>query len=175
VYAVSPGDRFPPWVMSRFHDHNGVARRRSRSLALDAPNRQNIDARCYLGHAVITTVRSEDGRLTTHRVEGGTGVSEIQEALDRYRANRTPDILWDFSRADPNWIPSTPEVQYLVAAIRDGDRSPEDRTAFVVRTKLGYGMARMAQAFSESGGLPHEIQVFYDVEGALDWLAATTR
>jgi hypothetical protein len=59
---------------------------------------------------------------------------------------------------------------FIKKAARLGKARKNGRTAVVVRTQLQYGLARMAETFTELASVSYRVQVFRSKEEAHAWL-----
>lgn len=78
--------------------------------------------------------------------------------------------LWDMTRLDFHLMDNNRLEHMLEIRLRYPERG-RARLALLVDSPLQYGVSRMYEMLSESRGLPQSIQVFYERQQAVDWLA----
>jgi hypothetical protein len=126
----------------------------------------------------ITRCVNGDRQLTTFTLTGRPSADELSEVIRQTYDGPPPtrDSLWDCRQAG-GLILSSDEIRRIVTELLERAAGCEarkgGRTAVVVPTDLGFGMARMAQIITEvsEAKLTFELGIFRTVEEAGDWFA----
>lgn len=114
----------------------------------------------------------EDVALVT---EGRVTVEELDDAIQAMLGapefHEGMRVLLDHRKADWSGM-QLADIHRRVALIRrDAEQIGRQRVAFVAPNQIGFGLARMIEAFVESH-VAYAVRVFSDVDEARAWLAA---
>lgn len=121
---------------------------------------------------MIESSRFEERGFTRYVCTGVVTLEDLMAAINGfYGSDPTPNSLWDVSAADVTQIPTggmrqLAEFAKVRAAVRAGGR-----TAIVAGDPVGFGLARMYEAFAEVTGHEIQVRVFQDRGDAERWLA----
>ena len=121
--------------------------------------------------AQIQSTTDKD-RDTTLLVVTGTVTSEdvIRGLRDFYATTCTANALWDFSGSNLQDARLEQLAAVLAAAKAYGHLRQGGKTALVVPSDLGFGLARMYESMAELKNHPVEHGVFRSRTDALAWL-----
>jgi acyl CoA:acetate/3-ketoacid CoA transferase len=118
----------------------------------------------------------ESEKLLTVHICSGTILKQelINTVKALYDSEPTPNHLWDltetdFSKINADDLKDIAEFAKQYAPTRIGCR-----TALVAASALGFGLARMYEAFSENTGQCVEISVFHSRKEAEEWISAVS-
>lgn len=121
----------------------------------------------------IKTKRDSSNELTEHVVKGFVTDDEMFACeADFYKSDPTKLQLWDMSAADLGKITSEGLRKFVSRSAQLGKVRKGGRTAVIVRTKLQYGLGRMAEIFGEVESLPFAFSLFRKRDEAVAWLKA---
>ena len=123
--------------------------------------------------ATIKTTFHPNKDLTTFKVTGKLKPDAIYDCLAAYfEGSVTLRTLWDITEAT---VPSVTadEICSLAKYVRNlSDARIGGKTAIISNDDLGYGMSRMLGTLYELEHIPFEIQVFRNLDEAMDWIGA---
>ena len=123
--------------------------------------------------AQIQTSIERERDLTILTLTGPVAAADVVGALrDFYAGPCTAKALWDFTGSDLHAAKMTDLAAVLTAAKTLAPRRAGGKTALVVPSDLGFGMARMYESMAELKNHPVGHGVFRNREDALHWLAA---
>lgn len=120
----------------------------------------------------VETILDPARELTILTLSGTVAAADVVGALrDFYAGPCTRKALWDFSRADLRASTAEDLAAVLAAAQDLAARRTGGKTALVVPTDLGFGLARMYEAMAELKNHPVGHGVFRALADAQAWLA----
>jgi hypothetical protein len=107
-------------------------------------------------------------------VAKATGMMTSNDFLDwtadYYSGTTTLFVLWDLSEANLSEI-NTGNIRDDAKLTKSlADKRKGGKTAIVSGNSLEYGISRMLETFYEMEEVPFEVQVFYDIDKAMEWL-----
>lgn len=123
----------------------------------------------------ITLEVYEEKDLAIFTAEGSITVQDVCDSIDSYYSGPIMSlILWDATRLDlAPWqkddILSAVRKVKAYSHLRVGGRS-----ALVFPRDLNFGLAKMFQAYSEVDNLQIEVEVFRNIEEAIEWLGRSS-
>lgn len=124
--------------------------------------------------ALIETVKGDQQDLTVHTIHGEINGDEIIEKIkDGIDEKHTLYVLWDFRQAEITDLPIEKMYQILTIGKKLAEARKTGKTAIVVSNDLGFGLARMYEAYSEIEVFSTEIRAFRTIEQARAWLGIT--
>jgi hypothetical protein len=120
---------------------------------------------------MIETTVDINHNLTIQKCSGNLTTKEVIDVVNSfYDGSPTRHALWDFSNASMNNIPAE-NIRRIFTLIKDlGFARQGGKTAVVVPTDLGFGLARMFQIMSDTEDFPFKIKVFRYYGEARQWL-----
>jgi hypothetical protein len=119
----------------------------------------------------VRTIDHTEKDLTEHIATGDVLDEEMFEAQRQFfEKGPTRLQLWDLTECSMAGITMGGMRTFIEKATRFGKARKNGRTAVVVSTQLQYGLARMAETFTELASVPYEVQVFRSKEEAHAWL-----
>jgi hypothetical protein len=120
----------------------------------------------------ITSQIDQSNQLTTHIATGDISSDDIIRAIESfYKENPTKNVIWDFRDAGPDALLSYDKLENIARFTKKHLESRRSgKTALVVSTDVGFGLARMYGAFAEIENLSHSVQVFRFMDEATQWL-----
>ena len=114
-------------------------------------------------------------QLTIHTCSGTILKQELIDVLRViYASEPTPNHLWDITETDFSQIKGEDLQEIAEFVNQNAPREIYGRIALVSASSLGFGLARMFEAFTENAGLPVEITVFRSHEDAEEWASAVS-
>ena len=114
-------------------------------------------------------------RLTIHTCYGTILKQELIDAIKAlYDSGPTPNHLWDLTETDFSQIKGDDVKEIAEFAAQYAPMRMGGRTALVSASSLGFGLARMYEAFAENAGQSTEINVFRSPEEAEEWISAVS-
>jgi hypothetical protein len=123
----------------------------------------------------ITVQTDESKDLTTFQA---TGVLTLEEQLAAlrpfYEGNPTKNVLFDLRAITGNRVSSSELEQIADLMARYKDKRPQGKTALLVSGKADYGLGRMVSIMAETKEVPVQVQVFYSIDEAMEWLGSTS-
>ena len=121
----------------------------------------------------IQTSFDQDRNLTILTLTGPVAAADLVGALrDFYAGPCTARALWDFTGSDLHGAKMVDLAAVLAAAKTLAPRRAGGKTALVMPSDLGFGLARMYDSMAEIKNHPVDHGVFRNREDALHWLAA---
>jgi hypothetical protein len=121
--------------------------------------------------AQIDIVKDPKLQLTTITVKGETTAAEISKTILAHNKDQvTILILWDLSQATIEKLTVDDVHGFVGTASLFTQARKGGKTAVVVPTDLGFGMARIYDSLHEVGQSPVSHMTFRDKESALNWL-----
>ena len=121
----------------------------------------------------IQTSFDQDRNLTILTLTGPVAAADLVGALrDFYAGPCTARALWDFTGSDLHNAKMVDLAAVLAAAKTLAPRRAGGKTALVMPSDLGFGLARMYDSMAELKNHPVGHGVFRNREDALHWLAA---
>ena len=123
--------------------------------------------------AHVETTLDPARELTVLALSGTVAAEDVVGALREFYAGPCTRLaLWDFSGADLRDSRMEDLAAVLAAAKDLAPRRAGGKTALVVPTDLGFGLARMYESMAELKDHPVGHGVFRTVADAQTWLAA---
>lgn len=119
----------------------------------------------------IKTKRDRTRDLVEHIASGDITDDEMfacQTAF--FEQGQTKLELWDITDANLKHITTNGMRQFINRAATHGEPRSGGKTAVIVRSKLQYGLGRMAEIYAEFTTLPFNFSIFQDRDKALAWL-----
>ena len=114
-------------------------------------------------------------RLTIHTCYGTILKQELIDAIKAlYDSGPTPNHLWDLTETDFSQIKGDDVKEIAEFAAQYAPMRMGGRTALVSASSLGFGLARMYEAFAENAGQSTEINVFRSPEEEEEWISAVS-
>jgi hypothetical protein len=87
-----------------------------------------------------------------------------------YSGSTTLHVLWDLSEANLSEL-NTGNIRDDAKLTKSlADKRKGGKTAIVSGNALEYGLSRMLETFYEMEEVPFEVQVFYNINDAMEWL-----
>jgi hypothetical protein len=115
-------------------------------------------------------------QLTIHVCFGTILKQELIDAIKTlYDSGPTPNHLWDLTETDLSQIKGDDVKEIAEFAARYAPIQMNGRTAFVSTSSLGFGLARMYEAYAENAGQSAEINVFRSPEEAEEWISTAEK
>jgi hypothetical protein len=121
--------------------------------------------------AIIDTSIDIDRQLTIHTVTGEVLPEEVSVKIKTYNeSGPTKFILWDFSQATLNKIPSRQVESFVTLTKQYSSLRKGGKTALVFSSDLGFGLGRVYDIHQDlvESEIPH--MTFRSKELALKWL-----
>ena len=121
---------------------------------------------------VVTEVIPEK-QLTIITVSGELDFDELLTHVTSYYEHRitTKNLLIDFRNASAAENMSRKHIEaFSYLPLKYAHKRPVGKSAYVVRTQLGFGLARMQTAFVETEDSGLEVDAFMSMEEAMQWL-----
>lgn len=114
--------------------------------------------------------------LTIFTVEGEITFQEHKTVLeDFYKEKPTANVIWDFRLIRGKRI-SRDEIKVLINFIKNhGGKRVRGKSAVVTQTDLDFGLSRMSHAYIDMERIPLEIEIFRNMEEALEWMFGQPR
>src|SRR3954471_19824433 len=122
-----------------------------------------------MGH--ITSSLAADGDLTIVTLVGEVNAEEVASQIISFLTGEpTQLVLWDFREGSLASL-SSKDIQMIIQrGAQFADKRKGGRTAIVCSKKVNYGLGRMFQTLASLQHIPFEINVFWDIEEAREWL-----
>lgn len=121
------------------------------------------------------TINKEDG-ITTFTVSGEFLYDQIIDVVKQfYLSEFTLHIVFDLTNADMSAITADQMENIVSVAKRYAHLREGGKTAFVMSSELGYGLARMYEAYSQVRDHPIAHHVFRNMEEAMSWMMEKDR
>jgi hypothetical protein len=122
-----------------------------------------------MGNIETTYDLSKD--LTIAAATGKMKAADFSEwTAEYYKGTVTRNVLWNIEKADMSELRTEDlrnDAKHTkdLAEVRNGGK-----TAIVTGSSLEYGMSRMLEAFYGIEDVPFEVQVFRNLDDAVEWL-----
>lgn len=122
--------------------------------------------------SIIKTIFDIDKNLTVHEIAGKLSTSDIIDKLkDYYTGDKiTKYVMWNFIKAEVSAITSSDLRKILYYTKEYAHSRLGGKSALVVSKDLGYGLARIFEAFVEIEKFPFELKTFRTLTEAREWL-----
>ena len=119
----------------------------------------------------ITSSLKADSDLTIVTVVGEVNAEQVVSQIISFLTGEpTQLVLWDFREGSLASL-SSKDLQMIVQrGAQFADRRKGGRTAIVCSKEVDYGLGRMFQTFASLQHIPFEINVFRNLEEAVEWL-----
>ena len=119
---------------------------------------------------IETTVDLEKN-LTVNTAIGRITAEDILNTAKTYLSQgATRLVLWDFTHADGSAISGDALMRLHEDAKIFIQTTEERRIAIVINRDLGFGLARVAEAYKEISGIKSRYHITRSVEDAMEWL-----
>ena len=114
----------------------------------------------------------QESRLTKFIASGTISIKDITTALESlFSGELTQNIVWDFRHSDPGEIFLPRKIKEIINFAKEDMRSrKKGKTAIVASSGIGYGLAKMHEAFAEIGNVPYPVRSFDSIDEALSWI-----
>ena len=122
--------------------------------------------------STIKTTFVNEKNLTIHEIIGKLSPGDIIDKLkDYYTGDKiTPFVIWIFLEAEVSAITSGDLRKILYYTKEYAHSRKGGKSALVVSMDLGYGLARIFEAFVEIEKFPFELRSFRTLGDAKQWL-----
>lgn len=124
----------------------------------------------------VTSKIDSANELTIFTVEGKVNLEELMVQYIAYYEAPHPaiNVVWDFRSSNGAEIITKENVEEFASVpVRYVHKRPTGKTAYVVRSKLGFGLARMLSSYVEIEGLGIMTEAFKEMDGALEWIVSS--
>ena len=121
--------------------------------------------------AQIKKIINKEKNLTIFTVSGEFLLDQIIDRIEElYTSDFTLNLLWDLSHANTTAI-TRDQIEKIIALIKKYAHLREGgKSAYVMSSELGYGIARMFEIMSEMENLPVSQYAFKNFNEAMGWL-----
>jgi hypothetical protein len=121
----------------------------------------------------VTSKIDSANELTIFTVEGKVNLEELMvHYIAYYEApHPTMNVVWDFRLSDGAGTITKENIEEFASVpVRYVDKRSTGKTAHVVRSVLGFGLARMLSSYVEMEGLEIMTEAFKEMDEALEWI-----
>ena len=122
-------------------------------------------------NVAIETVIDRGRNLVVHKMTEAIDQLEVSQALETVYGDPKSTrmaVLWDARDADLSVMSHDDAWEMAGAVERFYGKMGSGKTAFLTSRKVDFGVARMLQSLIDA--IPRDLQVFDNLEEALDWL-----
>jgi hypothetical protein len=119
----------------------------------------------------ITSSLEADSDLTIVTVVGEVNAEQVANQIISFLTREpTKLVLWDFTEGSLASLSSKDLQMIIQRGAQFADRRKGGRTAIACSREVDYGLSRMFQTFASLQHIPFEINVFRNLEEAVEWL-----
>ena len=119
----------------------------------------------------ITSSLEADSDLTIVTVVGEVNAEQVvNQIISFLTGGPTRLVLWDIREGSLASLSSKDLKMILKRGAQFADRRRGGRTAIVCSREVDYGLGRMFQTLASLQHIPFEINVFRNLEEAVEWL-----